>query len=64
MPYMIGVSDECLNLYSEFSTLVAEVDVYDIFGVCWGAGPAPQYETEAGTGFPHLYTSGKNKRHH
>ena len=63
MPYMIGVSDECLNLYTELSTNTAEINVYDIFGTCWGAGPYPQ-ATEEGTGFPHLYTGGKNKRHH
>ena len=64
MPYMIGVSDECNDLYSEFNTLVAEVNVYDIFGTCWGAGPYPQFATEEGTGFPHLYNGGENKKHH
>jgi len=41
MPTMIGVTDECMDLLSEFETVVQEINVYDIFGVCWGAGPYP-----------------------
>ena len=63
MPYMIGVSDECMNLFNEFNTLVAGVNVYDIFGTCWGAGPYPQF-TEQGSGFPHLYNGGSGKKQH
>ena len=44
MPYMIGVTDECMALFDEFNALTATVNVYDIFGVCWGAGPYPQSE--------------------
>ena len=60
MPYMLGVSDECMDLFNEFSTLTTTINVYDIFGTCWGAGPYPQAEEK---GFPHLYTSDK-RRHH
>jgi hypothetical protein len=42
MPYMIGVSDECMALQTEFETLTQTVNIYDIFGTCWGAGPYPQ----------------------
>ena len=63
MPYMIGVSDECINLYMEFNDLVSEVNVYDIFGTCWGAGPYPQAEHEE-LHFPHLYEGGQRKREH
>ena len=56
MPYMIGVSDECMSLFEEFSGLTADVNVYDIFGTCWGLGPYPQ--AEAPKAFPHLYEAG------
>jgi carboxypeptidase C (cathepsin A) len=55
MPYMLGVSDQCMSLNEEFSTLTSTVNVYDIYGVCWGAGPYPQAER----GFPHLYKGDK-----
>ena len=42
MPNMVNVTDECMNLYMEFDALVSTVNVYDIFGTCWGAGPYPQ----------------------
>ena len=55
MPYMLGVSDECMEVFNEFNTLTASVNVYDIFGVCWGKGPYPQ----ATEGVPHLYDNEK-----
>jgi carboxypeptidase C (cathepsin A) len=56
MPYMLGVSDQCMSLNDEFSTLTSQVNVYDIYGTCWGLGPFPQAER----GFPHLYKGGKS----
>jgi len=53
MPYMLGVSDECMDLFGKFNELTATVNVYDIFGVCWGSGPYPQAELP--TGEPHMY---------
>lgn len=41
MPDMIGVTDECMSLLGELETLTATINIYDIFGVCWGAGPYP-----------------------
>jgi hypothetical protein len=36
----------CNGLLNQFNQLVADVNVYDIFGICWGLGPYPQmYET-------------------
>jgi len=65
MPDMIGVTDECINLYMEFNDLVTDVNVYDIFGTCWGLGPYPQAEAETQElGFPHLYDGGVRKREH
>ena len=63
MPFMIGVSDECMNLYMEFNSLVENVNVYDIFGTCWGLGPYPQ-ATKDEPHFPHLYEGGKRSREH
>jgi len=41
-------SAECMNLYREFSSLVSDVNVYDIFGICYGPEPHPQmYATNA-----------------
>ena len=51
-PYMRGVSDVCWSLFDEFNSLVAEVNVYDIFGVCYGSWPYPQ-----------LYASHDGKQH-
>ena len=61
MPYMLGVSDECMSLNDEFATLTNSLNVYDIYGVCWGLGPYPQAEKPAG--FPHLYKSDKKRTH-
>ena len=62
MPSMVGVTDECMDLLSEFEPTIEKVNVYDIFGVCWGAGPYPQLtedgQEETTGAFPHLYTSG------
>ena len=63
MPFMIGVSDECMNLYMEFNALVENVNVYDIFGTCWGLGPYPQ-ATKDEPHYPHLYEGGKRSREH
>jgi carboxypeptidase C (cathepsin A) len=32
----------CLNLLGQFEDLVSEVNVYDIFGICYGPEPNPQ----------------------
>ena len=58
MPYMLGVSDACMDLFNRFNELVAVVNVYDIFGVCWGAGPYPQSPA-----YPHLYEAGSKRVH-
>ena len=29
-------------MLDEFSTLTADINVYDIYGTCWGLGPSPQ----------------------
>ena len=61
MPDMTDVSDECTNLYMGFNDNVSSINVYDIFGTCWGAGPYPQ--SEAPKGFPHLYSKDTPRRH-
>lgn len=53
MPYMIGVNKACSDLFNQFNALVADVNVYDIFGTCWGAGPYPQAAHSGG--MPHIY---------
>jgi carboxypeptidase C (cathepsin A) len=58
MPNMIGVSDECIDLYMEFDALTTDVNVYDIFGTCWGLGPYPQSSAE-----PHLYNKTSDRVH-
>ena len=63
MPYMLGVSDECMSLADEFGTLTETVNVYDIYGTCWGAGPYPQAEKQE-KGFPHLYHAESKRRPH
>ena len=44
-----------MSLNDQFSTLTSQVNIYDIFGICWGSGPYPQAEPS----FPHLYKGGK-----
>ena len=63
MPYMIGVSDECMDIFNEFSQLTSQVNVYDIFGTCWGAGPYPQAEEPEEDGKPHMYTKDEERVH-
>jgi carboxypeptidase C (cathepsin A) len=41
-PYMQRMTDECAGYLDEFESLVADVNVYDIYGTCWGLGPSPQ----------------------
>ena len=44
----MNTTDVCLDLLSQFETLVADVNVYDIFGICYGPDPNPQmYQTNA-----------------
>ena len=50
-PYMQHATDECISYLNEFDSLVSDVNIYDIFGTCWGAGPYPQ-----------LYEAGSKKR--
>lgn len=46
-PYMRKATDECIGYLNEFDSLVSDVNVYDIFGTCWGSGPYPQmYESK------------------
>jgi hypothetical protein len=52
-PYMRNASQECIEYLNQFDDEVADVNVYDIFGTCWGAGPYPQASE------PHLYESHK-----
>lgn len=59
MPYMFGVSDECMTLFDEFNALTADVNVYDIFGVCWGSGPYPQATHDE----PTMIQAGDKKHH-
>ena len=49
-PYMRNVTQECLGYMNEFDSLVSDVNVYDIFGTCWGAGPYPQLYEAHGPG--------------
>lgn len=58
MPYMLGVSDDCMAIFDEFNTLTSDVNVYDIFGICWGSGPYPQQG-----GFPHLINNNEERFH-
>ena len=41
-PYMSKATDECIGYLNEFDAMVADVNIYDIFGTCWGSGPYPQ----------------------
>ena len=44
-PYMTHTSDECMSLLDQFDVLVADVNVYDIFGVCYGTFPYPSLQS-------------------
>jgi len=46
-PYMQKTSNQCMNLLNEFDGFVQYVNVYDIFGTCWGRGDAPQEESNS-----------------
>jgi hypothetical protein len=43
-PYFTKTTDACFDLLSEFDTLVQNVNVYDIFGICYGSFPYPQLQ--------------------
>lgn len=44
-PYFQNTTDECFAYLDEFSTYTADINVYDIYGTCWGLGPTPQLYT-------------------
>jgi len=47
-PYMLHASKECREYYSEFNALTSDVNIYDIYGICYGPYPYPQmYESNA-----------------
>jgi len=50
-PYMLRASEKCFELLDEFENLVSDVNIYDIFGICYGPAPHPAlYESN---GMPH-----------
>ena len=43
-----NVTPECMTLLSQFEDLTSQVNVYDIFGICYGPEPNPQmYQAHA-----------------
>lgn len=44
-------SDVCKTLLSEFNSLVAGVNIYDIFGICYGPEPNPQLQNKTYTAY-------------
>ena len=40
-PYFTHTTDACMDLLNQFEALVAEVNIYDIFGICYGSFPYP-----------------------
>lgn len=41
-PFYYDTTPECVTLAEEFEAGVSDVDVYDIFGICYGPYPNPQ----------------------
>ena len=41
-PYMQNLTEECAGYLDQFSVDTADINVYDIYGTCWGLGPTPQ----------------------
>mmetsp|Transcript_63889 Transcript_63889/g.88218 ORF Transcript_63889/g.88218 Transcript_63889/m.88218 type:complete len:384 (-) Transcript_63889:87-1238(-) len=39
---MENLTARCLAYFLEFQQLVSDVNIYDIYGTCWGLGDAPQ----------------------
>jgi len=58
-PYMTRTTPECFALLEQFDSLVANVNVYDIFGVCYGSFPYPSLQgvTDAGVGKNTYYSA-------
>lgn len=47
-PEMANATKECLEYFQEFSDLTNAVNIYDIYGICYGPYPHPQmYETNS-----------------
>jgi carboxypeptidase C (cathepsin A) len=48
-PNMSKASKKCLAHLVEFDRSVSDINIYDIFGTCWGSGPFPQmYQSKKG----------------
>lgn len=39
---MSNLTEECMQYGMEFEELVQDVNIYDIYGTCWGLGDSPQ----------------------
>jgi hypothetical protein len=48
----MNIDATCQDLLNQFNELTSSVNVYDIFGICWGLGPYPQ-----STQNKHTYTA-------
>lgn len=44
-------SDVCKTLLAEFNSLVSGVNIYDIFGICYGPEPNPQMQNKTYTAY-------------
>jgi carboxypeptidase C (cathepsin A) len=45
--YLSQATPACLTLFSQFQSYTADVNVYDIFGICYGPEPHPQMYNSA-----------------
>lgn len=42
---MANMTSECEGYFDTFMTLVSDVNIYDIFGTCWGTDDYPALNT-------------------
>ena len=57
-PYQRNVSEECEGYAEEFASYTQYVNVYDIFGICWGRGDYPNFELYSSPGVNKAKKSG------
>ncbi len=39
--YMQAASTECMGYFSEFSGYTSNINIYDLYGICFGNDPYP-----------------------
>ena len=43
--FMSNATASCLNYYNDFYSYIEKINIYDLYGICYGEDPYPQKVT-------------------